>query len=274
MNLVSSLRGVASGGLCIAVLLGTACTKEEAKPRPSPPQSVPDKAITGAAQVNTKERQAGPARSKAMAQGHAASVECLSKDAVKAYDPMGFRLSGSYSVARVAPGDTLALREEPSASSRQIGDIARDVVDVQPLGEVCRVQKAYWWRVAVGEQSGWVNSGYLGRLASPADATKRFSGLAKSPSDATASAFMEHLLKAMAPSSQEEGRFEAELVDLKTSEFGGSATVYACCAADDSVVGEQVEIELSRDEKGWAIKEAKSRALCARGLSSDRQLCL
>lgn len=173
----------------------------------------------------------------------------------------------------VAPDDTLALRERPGASERQIGALPHDTRGVKALGPVCRVGSATWFRVALGDADGWANGAFLVPATKPADQTARFQKLLGAARFTSDTALVAALQKALDRElgKEPEPRFEARLLGTAR----GSSTVallHLCCFGDDSVQGEQVWLELAENAGRWSLVRARVSSLCSRGTSGD--LCL
>lgn len=66
---------------------------------------------------------------------------------------------GIYDVTGVASDDVLNIREQPSAKSAIIGELAHDDFDIEVVA-----RKGKWGRVNTNERSGWVSMRYMKRL--------------------------------------------------------------------------------------------------------------
>jgi hypothetical protein len=211
--------------------------------------------------------------SAAPATGSTTSANCLSPVDVERDMAARFKLRGELAVIGVAPDDTLALREGPGASERQVGALPHDTRGVRALGPVCRAGTATWFQVALGGAEGWANGAFLSPATNPADETERFRKILGAARFASDTALVATLQKALERElgKEPEPRFAAKLVGIAR----GNATVALlslCCFADDSVAGEQVWLELARKDGTWSIARARVSRLCPRGTSGD--LCL
>ena len=84
---------------------------------------------------------------------------------------------------------------------------------------------------------------------------------------------MNRIIVDMNTPPQEDGHYEAEILDLQVAGNVATSTVYACCATDDSVDGEQSLLTLVHADDGWRLDRADVQALCSRGVTDDGKLC-
>lgn len=262
--------------LGITALLGVACEREAADPGVRVDHVDKDAADASKVAKGRVPHLGSPEKGSLKVQKDEPTqlAECLSREQLAAYDPMGFRLRGTFSVVRVARDDTLALREQPSPDAKLVEELAPERGGLKPTGKVCRVGKSHWWQVSVGTKSGWLNSRFVARQARARDATETYKGLAGEKPAPTPWAVTQKVLKSMNERSQMEGRYEASLVDIHVSGSKASARIYACCEPDDSVDGETAELSLVKQGDGWKFESATQRSLCSRGVSQDGSLCL
>lgn len=280
MSLASNSRTVLRLAVPLCLVASLGCEGDRSDSTPSlKQQSAKTEEPRGDAQLGVKGTEKSPSveskvASKTAQDGPHRAAVCLSEKEIKDYDPMGFRLRGTHSVVRVARDDTLALRENPSPKAPILEQISHDADGLRPTGQVCLAGKSHWWEVAVGARTGWVNSRFVGRLTAVHDATAKYKELSGESPEPTPWALTNKILREMNTPPQDEGHYEAELVDLKVSGRKATATIYACCELDDSVDGEQTEISLVLEDGGWRLEGASHRYLCGRGVSEDGQLCM
>ncbi len=66
-----------------------------------------------------------------------------------------------YAVFRIAPNDSLNVRETPGAKASVLGKLAYDTKDIRVTGEKQKVGKDLWVKVKQQNLTGWVNQNFL-----------------------------------------------------------------------------------------------------------------
>lgn len=186
-----------------------------------------------------------------------------------------FKLKHELSVVRVAPSDTLRLRERPGSHEPEVGALAHDTRGVRALGRVCRVGTATWLEVASGSAKGFANASFLLPATAPADETARLAQLLGSARFASSQALVDALRAALArqhTAAEGEPPVEVSLIGMREVPGEALAVLHACCFGDDSVIGNQIWLEIREQQGQWSLQSGRKSQLCPRGASG--RLCI
>jgi uncharacterized protein YraI len=195
-------------------------------------------------------------------------ARCLDAAAVEAKLDLMWKVNNELSVVRVSPADMLNLRAAPGARAPVVARLAHDQRGIKATKSACVVGGSTWIEVRAGTKTGWANERFLMPTTTPQ----------RSPSSSAASGFhasAEELARAWADASSEpsgEPPVRGELVGLRygPARTTAVAVVVTCCFGDDSVMGKQHWIEMSRGADGrWRVSAERSVQLCPRGASGD-----
>jgi hypothetical protein len=207
--------------------------------------------------------------------GELPRVTCLTKAQAEADMGISFLLRSKLSVIRVAPNDVLWLRLGPGPHEESVGKLPPDARGVTPLGEACRVDAPVWLKVTWQGQTGWANSRYLMPTTPQRDTTKEYTQHLEGQVFATPEKLVHHLRTRLERkhADQEEPPYRAKLIGLVEKTKGSATAVLdLCCEADDSVLGDQVWLDLVSVDGAWRLERARASYMCPRGTSGD--LCL
>lgn len=173
-------------------------------------------------------------------------------------------------VVGVETGDVLFVRALPDASAEEVGRLA-------PTGEVVlagrerALDPGFWAEVELSDGVGWVNTSYLGYVASPGeDITGEFPELG--PYEYQEDLVVEAALHWAARGS-EEGGPEIGYTVVETP--SGDTPLYRVDIApyaDDAQRGERLEILLESGAEGYTLGEVRSFPICGRGTADG--LCV
>ncbi len=208
-----------------------------------------------------------PPASGSVAPSTVAGAQCLSAAELEQDVAVSFKLGSELAVVRVAPDDVLWLRQGPGAREQPTGKLAPDARNVKATGRVCRSGDTTWYEVASGSLRGFANGSFLVPATVPKDATARFAKrLAGSPF-ASVAALTQAVRRALQAEQTEpsEVKFEVTLVGSARSGARAVVVLYACCYADDSVMGEQLWLEAVERDGRWSLERARGVQLCPRG---------
>lgn len=198
-------------------------------------------------------------------------VHCLSAEERQRDLSIAFKQRSKLAVVRVAPDDVLWVREAPSAGAKPVGKLSYDARDIAATGRVCRAGDTSWFEVSSGSTRGFANGRFLMPTTAPSDETARFSKVIGGSGFATAEELAQALGRALAREHTEpsEVRFEAKLVGVMRNGARAVAVIYACCYADDSVMGEQIFVDAVERSGLWTLERARVSRLCPRGASGS-----
>jgi hypothetical protein len=206
---------------------------------------------------------------KASAPKAADFVHCLSAEERERDLSIEFKLRNKLAVVRVAPDDVLWVREGPGADSKQVGKLSFDARDIAATGRVCRAGEALWFEVSSGATRGFANGSFLVPATVPVEETSRFSKAVGGSAFANVEALAQALGRAHERERTEpsEVRFETKLVGVARNGARAVLLLYACCYADDSVMGEQIYVDAVERSGLWTLERARVSRLCPRGAS-------
>lgn len=176
-------------------------------------------------------------------------------------------------VVGVAFDDTLNIRVRPGTDQEVVATTA-PISNLVATGKARSLTESIWYEVEADSTTGWVNSNFVAYLGRQVTATRTFTGV-------------ESGLNLEADSPAELGRMVAELVATvdpparivmsaapTSSQVEANVTYDVVNIGDDAILGYRLEV-WAKEPPGrpWSIREVEQTALCARGLSAQRE-CL
>lgn len=180
---------------------------------------------------------------------------------------------GELSVVQVAPTDRLNLRQNPSADSPIVVELAHDARGLVPTGNVCSVGKASWYEVKATGLVGWVHGTFAKPSTPSRDVTMKYRGRRLSRVSLSAAALAEKIMNKIRQNADPDEAYPVKLLGIDTKGPKAIAEIWICCFHDDSVMAEQISLEMHQNAPGgWNLVSASSRSICARGVSGD--LCI
>lgn len=202
-------------------------------------------------------------------------AQCFGRNEIET-DPArvkeAFMIGSDLSVVRVAPDDTLSVREKPAAEARRVHALGHGARGLRPSGNVCVRGETAWIEISADGRRGWVHGAFVKPSTPPKDASTRLRTAAPAPA-ASPAALAAAVASKLGGELEGEGKREVEVLGTSVQGARARAEVWLCCFADDSVMGEQISLEMQRSQAGeWSIASASARSICRRGLSGD--LCL
>jgi hypothetical protein len=254
--------------LALAGALATACSRDRhvtPVPAGSPETSAAPSALSPTSSA-TVPPLSGSAAPEALAGVHCLSAEERARDLA-----VSFKLRNELAVVRVAPDDVLWLRQGPGAREKPVGKLTHDARKVAATGRACRSGETIWYEVSSGSVRGFANGDFLVPATEPVDETARFAKLVGGSKFESPEALAKALRHALVSEQKEpsEVRFEATLVGVARSDSRAVLVLYACCYADDSVMGEQLWIDAVERDGRWMLERARASRLCPRGVSGS-----
>jgi hypothetical protein len=269
-KLMRAFAGVVALGLVLAI----ACGRDRngtPQPASSPVQNATGTPPSPSVASASPSSSATLPRSGSVVPEALAGAHCLSAEERERDLAVSFKLRNELAVVRVAPNDGLWMRQGPGAREKPVGKLAFDTRNVTANGRVCRNGDTTWYEVSSGGVHGFANGNFLVPATEPADETARFAKLAGSARFASPEALAQALRHGLEREQKEQSevRFEATLVGVARSGTRAVVVLYACCYADDSVMGEQIWIDAVEREGRWLLDRARASRLCPRGASKS-----
>jgi hypothetical protein len=259
--------------VALGPVLAMACSRDRNgspspadSPSPSAPGSSAALSALSPAWSAPTPRLSGSAPPETLTGAH-----CLSAEERERELAVSFKLRNELAVVRVAPDDVLWLRQGPGAQEKPVGKLAHDARKVAAIGRVCRSGQTTWYEVSSGNVRGFANGSFLAPATEPVDETARFAKLVGGSKFESTEALAKALRHALVSEQKEasEVRFEASLVGVARSDSRAVLVLYACCYADDSVMGEQIWIDAVERDGRWSLERARASRLCPRGVSGS-----
>jgi hypothetical protein len=201
----------------------------------------------------------------------ASETHCLTAEEREQDFSISSKLRSRLAVVRVAPDDVLWLRQAPNARETTTGKLPHDARDVTPTGRVCRTGETTWYEVSLGSERGFANGSYLIPATDPRDETPRFAKLVVDLPLGNPEALIRAVVHGLKAERKEPSEVRFDVTQIGDARTGARAVVvlYACCYADDSVMGEQIWLDAIERDGRWVLERARVIKLCPRGATGS-----
>ncbi len=225
-----------------------------------------------------------PVTASAMPSGPAAvtpppGADCLSPQEIEANLGLWWKMQNKQlSVVGVGPDGHVHVYQAPSFDAPVAGRLSYDARDLVATGRACREDDSIFVSLRAGPVAGWVNAASLLPTTMPAEETARFQKYLKGETFTSPEGLADAVARGLAAEHPAEGEvpFQVEVLGVARSDVAGKRTARValepCCYADDSVRGEQVDLDLDELGGTWRLVSARVRRLCPRGAQVARCL--
>jgi hypothetical protein len=123
----------------------------------------------------------------------------------------------------------------------------------------------------LGSERGFANGSYLISATDPRDETPRFAKLVAGSPLGNPEVLIRAVVHGLKAERKEPSEVRFDVTQLGVARTGARAVVllYACCYADDSVMGEQIWLDAVERDGRWVLERARAIKLCPRGATGS-----